>query len=350
MSRPVLSWLFAGLLAAGTLAAAALPPLSRAAGAGQSGDGLTPVRFTEVIHSIFYLPHYVAESKGFFADEGLAVERVTAQGSDRGAAALLSGRADIALVGPETAVYVEGSPSPDKLRVVAQLTARDGSFLLARRPIPGFTWEDVRGRRIIGWRPGSMPELVLEHVLRRHGPVPGRDVEILTNVPIMAAASAFLAGRADFLTLFEPSASKLEQAGIGHVVASLGTAAGPVLYTAYLATDRFIREHPATVQAWVRAVHRAQRWVARGDPQEIAGVVAEHFPDTPIPLLAAAIRRYRDQQTWPVTPLPDPDQVRALQDLMVEGGVLPETARVGYEQIVVPGFARRAVREAACCP
>ena len=64
------------------------------------------VRFTEVIHSIFYAPQYVAQAKGFFADEGLEVVASTAQGSDRGVAALLAGTADIAMVGPETTVFV----------------------------------------------------------------------------------------------------------------------------------------------------------------------------------------------------------------------------------------------------
>ncbi len=68
---------------------------------------LTPVRYEEVIRSIFYLPSYVALAKGYFKDEGLDVSMKTAWGSDKGVAALLSGTADIVLVGPETTVYIQ---------------------------------------------------------------------------------------------------------------------------------------------------------------------------------------------------------------------------------------------------
>ena len=88
----------AALLTAALLAACSARPAP--------GAEKVTVRFTEVIHSVFYAPQYVAQAKGFFADEGLEVVASTAQGSDRGVAALLAGTADIAMVGPETAVFV----------------------------------------------------------------------------------------------------------------------------------------------------------------------------------------------------------------------------------------------------
>jgi NitT/TauT family transport system substrate-binding protein len=71
------------------------------------------VRLVEVTRSIFYAPEYVAIAKGFFEEEGLDVELSTAFGGDKTMTALLSGGADIALVGSETSIYVYAQGSND---------------------------------------------------------------------------------------------------------------------------------------------------------------------------------------------------------------------------------------------
>ncbi|WP_367755951.1 ABC transporter substrate-binding protein [Ammoniphilus sp. 3BR4] len=70
------------------------PPAQEGTSAPPPSEPVT-VRFSEVIRSIFYAPQYVAMEKGFFEEEGLKVDMVTSQGSDKGAAALLAGTADI---------------------------------------------------------------------------------------------------------------------------------------------------------------------------------------------------------------------------------------------------------------
>jgi ABC-type nitrate/sulfonate/bicarbonate transport system substrate-binding protein len=144
-------------------------------------DGqLTKVRYCEVVRSIFYAPMYVAINEGFFAEEGLELELTTGQGADKVMTALLSGGADIGLAGPEATVYVLNQGQEDYVVNFAQLTNRDGSFLVGREPEPDFKWENLRGKTVIGGRPGGVPQMVLEHVLRKHGLTPGKDVEIIT--------------------------------------------------------------------------------------------------------------------------------------------------------------------------
>ena len=66
----------------------------------------TKISLAEVTRSLFYAPQYVALEKGFFEEEGLEVELQTTWGGDTTMTALLSGGADIALVGSETSIYV----------------------------------------------------------------------------------------------------------------------------------------------------------------------------------------------------------------------------------------------------
>lgn len=74
---------------------------------------LQQVRVAEVTRSVFYAPEYVALAKGFFKDEGLDVKLTTVPGGDKTMTALLSGGADVALVGSETSIYVYAQGTKD---------------------------------------------------------------------------------------------------------------------------------------------------------------------------------------------------------------------------------------------
>ena len=105
------------------------------------------VRLSEVTHSVFYAPQYVALEQGFFADEGLKIELSNGGGADKVMTAVLTGQADIGLAGPEACIYVYNQGKDDHPVVFGQLTKRDGSFLVGREDVP-FSWELLRGRRL----------------------------------------------------------------------------------------------------------------------------------------------------------------------------------------------------------
>src|SRR5947207_1471153 len=105
---------------------------------------LQKVRVAEVTRSIFYAPEYVALSKGFFKDEGLDVSLTTTAGGDKTMTALLSGGADIGLVGSETSIYVYAQGSGDPVINFAQLTQTDGTFLVSRKKIDHFSWDQLK--------------------------------------------------------------------------------------------------------------------------------------------------------------------------------------------------------------
>ena len=107
------------------------------------------------LRSVFYAPLYCAVSLGYFEKEGLDVEIVTSGGSDKSMTALISGDAEVALMGPETGIYVANQGLENHPMIVAQITKRDGSFLVGREAEPDFDWESLRGRSVIGGRPGG---------------------------------------------------------------------------------------------------------------------------------------------------------------------------------------------------
>ena len=167
---------------------------------------LKEIKVAEVAHSIFYAPQYVALHKGYFEEYGLDVELILANGADKVTAAVLSGDVDIGFSGSEATIYVYNQGEKDYLKTFAQLTQKDGSFIVSRKKIDNFTLNDLKGKYIIGGRIGGTPEMTLEYILTQNGIDPKRDVTIDTSVAFASMQGAFIGGTGDFVSLFEPNA------------------------------------------------------------------------------------------------------------------------------------------------
>ena len=304
---------------------------------------LPTVRLTEVVHSIFYAPQYVAlnEDFDFFKDEGIRVKLSTAWGGDKAAATLMSDNCDIALIGPEPTIYIYQQGAKDYIVNFAQLTNTAGSFLVGREPIEDFTWEDVRDKTIIGNRPGGAPQMVLEYSLKTRGIKPGEDVKVITNLDFTANAGAFVSGTGDFVQLFEPAASKLEAENQGSVVASFGKAGGDVPYTVYMAKKKYLENNQELVQAFTNAIYRAQLWVNDHTPDEIADAITPFFEDTERNILVKVIKRYKEQGTWDKNPIIEKEIFDHYQEIIIMAGELAE--KVEYKTLVNTDFARKAM-------
>ncbi|WP_018248958.1 ABC transporter substrate-binding protein [Orenia marismortui] len=301
----------------------------------------TQVRLSEVVHSIFYAPQYVALHKGFFEEEGLEIELSTAWGGDKAATTLLSNHADIALIGPETTIYVLKEGADNYLLNFAQLTQTAGSFLLAREEMPDFSLEDVRGKKIVGNRPGGAPEMVMEYTLRHNGIEPFEDVEIVTNLDFTANAPAFKNGLGDFVQLFEPKASQLEAMGAGHVVASFGELGSKVPYTCYMARKKYIEDNPLTILKFTKAIYQAQKWVYTHSAEEIAEVIRPSFPNIDFDILVKVVDRYKSQETWAHNPILHRKDFDHWQDIIIEAGELDE--KIDYNLLVNTKFAKSVI-------
>ena len=309
---------------------------------GCQTDELTEVNLSEVAHTIFYAPQYVALNRGFFEDEGLKINLSTAQGADKVATALLSGDADIGLCGGEATIYVYKEGKEDYLVNFAHLTKRDGTFLLGREADPDFTLQDVKGKTIIGGRKGGMPEMALEWVLKQNNILPGVDVDIDTSIQFAAMAGAFIGGIGDYVTLFEPTALAVEQEGYGHVVASIGVECGELPYTIFNASKSYIEKNPDIIQKFTNAIYKGQIWVDESDPEDIAKEIASFFPETSIEDLAAVVKRYKEQDSWKTEPKIEKEPFERMQDIMEYAGVLDE--RVPYDKLVTTEFAEKVVK------
>ncbi|WP_412758996.1 ABC transporter substrate-binding protein [Neobacillus cucumis] len=282
------------------------------------------VRIAEVTRSLFYAPQYVALAKGFFKDEGLDVTLTTTPGGDKTMTTLISGAADIALVGSETSIYVYAQGSNDPVINFAQLTQTDGTFLVARNKIDNFSWDLLKGKTFLGQRKGGMPQMVGEFVLKKHGIDPHQDLTLIQNVDFANIANAFSSGTGDFVQLFEPTASIFEKEGKGYIVASFGKESGHVPYTTFMAKQSYMKENKATIEKFTRAIYKAQQWVQTHNAEEIAKAVQPYFPDTDFEIMKTVVDRYKSQGSYATDPVLDEEEWNNLQNIMKEAGELPK--------------------------
>ncbi|WP_053367463.1 ABC transporter substrate-binding protein [Bacillus sp. FJAT-27245] len=300
---------------------------------------LEKVRIAEVTRSIFYAPEYVALAKGFFKDEGLDVNLTTTWGGDKTMTALLSGGADIALVGSETSIYVHAQGSNDPVINFAQLTQTDGTFLVSREKIDNFSWDMLKGKIFLGQRKGGMPQMAGEFVLKKHGIDPHKDLQLIQNIDFANIANAFAGGTGEFVQLFEPTASIFEKEGKGHIVASFGTESGHLPYTTFMAKESYMKKNPAIIKKFTKALYKAQQWVAETDAKEIAKAIEPYFEDTDPGIIETVVDRYKSQGSFATDPILDEDEWNNLQDIMDEAGELPQ--RIGHQTLVNTEIAEK---------
>lgn len=300
------------------------------------------IQLNEVTRSVFYAPQYLAIANGYFSDENMEIEITTGQGADKVMTAILAGQSDIGLCGPEAAIYVYNEGKEDYVEVFAQLTKKDGSFLVSKNPTDNFSWKDLIGKTVIPGRKGGVPYMTFEYVLKQNGINPQTDLVLDDSIKFDLMAGAFTGGTAEYVTLFEPTASMTEAAGKGYVVASVGKEAGEIPYTAYCAKRSYIQNNKETVEGFTRAIYRGQKWVKEHTAQEIAEKIKDFFPSTTVEALAESVQSYKDIDAWNETPYLKKEALDKLQEVMKEAGELEKEAP--YEKIVNNSFAEKVTK------
>lgn len=295
---------------------------------------------SEVTHSVFYAPQYVALEKGFFAEEGLEIELINGGGADKVMTSVLTGEAEIGFCGPEACIYVLNQGKEDQPVIFAQMTKRDGSFLVGREN-QAFSWDQLKGKTIIGGRKGGVPEMTLEYVMRQNGVIPGEDAAVDTTVQFNMMAGAFTGGNGDYVTLFEPTATEVEANGQGYILTSIGAESGEIPYTAYFTSRSFAETHSDVVQRFTNAIAKALKWVKEHDAAETAEAISPQFPDTSVETLTKVVERYRAIDAWNDTPVMRKDALEHLETVMETAGELKHDEWVDFSELTDNSFAEQ---------
>ena len=297
------------------------------------------IRLNEVTHSVFYAPLYLAIENGYFAEEGLKIELTNGGGADASMTALLSGTADIGLMGPETVIYVYNQNKADYPKVFGQLTQKDGSFLVSRKAEPDFDWNNLRGKEILAGRKGGVPAMTFEYIMNNLGMQNNQDFTMNFDVQFNLMTSAFLGGTADYCTVFEPTASEYQASGKWHVVASVGEQGGEIPYTSFIALNSYIKNNQTKLEKFMKALKKAFEFMQTHTEYEVAEAIVKQFPSTTINSIETSIKSYKSIDAWKVNMQATEQSFTRLQDIMDNAGEL--TNRVEFNKIVDNSIARQ---------
>lgn len=282
---------------------------------------MTPVTLLEPFRALFYAPFYLAEARGLFAAEGIALTMVTAGTTDLACDKLLAGEADLAWSGPMRPMLLRSQDPACPLVSFCAVVMKDPFLLVGRGPRPGFSLRDLPVLKLGQVAEVPTPVWCLHDDLRRLG----LDPAALPGVrgPTMAEnAAALLRGELDVVQCFEPFASALEEQGaaVWHAQSSRGLTA----YTAFYTTEDKLRANRPALRGMVRALAASLKLMHSLSPQEIAAAIAPRFPDLPPARAAKALARYQAAGLWPATPhFPKEAQMR-LGEAMVSFGAMPQ--------------------------
>lgn len=295
-------------------------------------DNLTKIRVAEVTHSAFYAPLYIALENGYFKDVGLDVELILTSGADKVSASVLSNDVEIGFAGAESAIYIYKGNEKDYLQIFSGLTKRDGQFIVSRKTDKNFELKDLIGKEILVGRKGGMPALNFLNALKKAGINPN-NIKLNYSVEFAALSGSFIGGVGDYVNLFEPNATLLENENIGFTVASIGLLSDEVPYTAFYARKSYIESNKEIIKKFTSAINKALEYTAKNKSDVIAKDILAQFPDTALNDLTTIVNRYKEADSWQTNSIVSEESFKNLENIMLDNKLISDY--VPYKDLVI---------------
>jgi NitT/TauT family transport system substrate-binding protein len=249
------------------------------------------IQFTRF--SAFYSPLIATIAGGFLEEEGLQPRHSVAPVGKSAIEGVVAGLVHVCQSAPSQGFGpLEAGRKPPVVHF-AQINEKDGFFLTGRTADPSFTWDTLRGKRVLVDH-GGQPLAMFKYACHRRG----LDFGAITalNVPSDHMDQAFRRGEGDYIHQQGPAPQQLEHDGVGHVVASVGDAIGPCAFSSLAATRDWLRTDMA--KRFMRAYRKARAWLLATPAAKVAEAEGSFFPEIDRAVLAATIATYQKLGCW----------------------------------------------------
>jgi NitT/TauT family transport system substrate-binding protein len=232
---------------------------------------------------ITYLPMVVAQHEGYFKDEGLTTEIAAFSGGSKALEALLGGSADV-VAGAYSNTLTMAAKGQHLTVFAAQVDCPGWVLGVSSRKLAGFkSLADLKGLNIGVSAPGSSTHMALNYILTVNGVKPD-EVQVIGVGTSSAAVAAMKAGQIDAIINNDPIVSMLMDGGdmkleaeMRNREASAKVFGGPYPESSLYSTTDFIRKNPNTVQALANAIVRAEHFIAKATPEQLAGAIPPEY-------------------------------------------------------------------------
>jgi NitT/TauT family transport system substrate-binding protein len=243
-----------------------------------------------------YLPEYLAEATGLFADAGLAV---TARACDPWTGVLddlASGAADIALGG----LWVPGmyAGTPRELSVISQLNHQAPKAIVHRGAPSSFELGDLVGEVVLApGIGGSAPYAVTAGLIREAGADPA-GVTFLRDLSTPMFVELFRAGLGDAIVLDLVTALEVEASGAGTIVFRHLDGGGTMPNSVYYARTDRVEELRDRLTRFTAAIAAAMAALPGTPAGTIDGILAARWPGKDLGILREATRQMTGSSVW----------------------------------------------------
>lgn len=292
---------------------------------------LVKLKLSEVTHSAFYAPLYVAIENGYFKEAGIDLEVILTPGADKVSAAVLSNTVDIGFAGTESAIYVYQGGEEDYLVTFAGLTKRDGQFILGRDCSKEFKLEDLYGKEILVGRQGGMPALNFLNAMKNSN-IDISKINVNYAVDFASLSGSFIGGMGDYVDLFEPTATSVVKNSNACIVESIGKLSGEMPYTAFYARKSFLNKNKDTLTNFTNAINKGLEFVKNNDAKTIAKVILPEFPDSSLSDLTTIVDNYKKYDSWLENPIISETSFNNLQDILEDNKLIEK--RVPFDKLI----------------
>lgn len=307
--------------------------------AGCTGGGeeekLKKITIAEPVHLTGYLPLYAAIHEGYFEDEGLDVEVVTATGGAH-VTTVVSGDAWGNIAGPDSNALAN-IDSNDPIVSVVNVVNRANVYLMAGGDTPpaGASEEELaaylEGKTIAAGRYGGSPNLLTRYLIMELGMEPGKDVFLEEPADASAVVSLVENGQADIANGAEPQIYDGIEKGVWKEPFYGFPSLGDYPYSVISVKQSTIDEDPENVQKFVTAITKALKAV--DEDEELAmRVLKKEFPTTEEASLQASLDRAYADELWSKDGYITEEATDKTMDVVTKTGVYKGDYK--YEELV----------------
>lgn len=180
--------------------------------------------------------------------------------------------------------------------------------------------------------------MTLEYALNKNG-IKTEELNFDTSIDFASMAGAFIGGTGDYVSLFEPTASEIEEKGYGKIVASVGKIGGEVPYTSFIAKKSYIKDNEKTIEKFTKAIQKGLDYVKSHTDKEVAEAIKDHFPDTNINKLKNIIKKYRNIDAWKDTTYITEKEFDHIEEIIDNAKKLDEKAP--YSKLVTTKYSKK---------
>jgi NitT/TauT family transport system substrate-binding protein len=244
-----------------------------------------PVRIALVDVPLAYLPAILADSLGFYKQEGLAATIEHFASASKVMQSLLGGSADVAAGTYEQSIQMAAEGHPVKSFVLFMRHPSRVLLVAPDRALKIRRVEDLKGAVIGVAALGSVNHHFLNYVLLKHGISP-EEVKAVSIGTGASTSAAMEHGRVDAAVLSgnESIIAMRRSPGAFPLLDVRGAAGCRRLYgvdtyptTVLQSTDLWLQKHPDEARRLARSIQKSLTWIGQHSPEEIREATPEQY-------------------------------------------------------------------------